>query len=82
MKDYNIWLDADGILHDIADMDDSHIKNCINLLKRAIRTFYIGKDNQLEKTNNPADDWVLHRNWSIDHALNYLQAFEAELARR
>lgn len=79
---YEVWIDADGNYHYIPDMSSSYIKNCIKELKRVIKSYRLDTDHPMKKTANPADNGVLRQNWSIDHAVNFLNAFESELESR
>lgn len=80
--DYQVWKDSDNRYILLCDMSADYINACIRQLERVIKAFRLDTKHPCERSNNPADNNVLHLNWSIDHAQNYLNAFIAELESR
>lgn len=79
---YDVWIDGDGEIHRISDMDDSYIQNCL-------RQLYKWKSNWSEITleelstaekKRVADTGM--KAWFVINGQKYIDVLEREMQKR
>jgi hypothetical protein len=65
------WITRDGRILRVKDMDNNHIQNCINLLKRKIAEWANGSLDSKRIVQAQVDSWSV-----------WIDRFEAELEKR
>ena len=73
------WIDADNKKHEIVEMSDKYIKNCIKQIKIAVQN---NAGKSLEYIERYDEDKVLSPKWTKERAQSYLDTFNDELEIR
>jgi len=69
---YTVWTDGNGEKIQLEDMSDKHIKNCVKMLEKVLRSV----KNKEYDPQKPEP--VMSDNWVLKHGESFLEAFERE----
>lgn len=79
---YDYWVDGEGKLHKISQMDTQYIHNCLDQLKKMLNRWRGIIPENLTDDELKKKDEVGQKAWFVLNGIPYIDAFCSELKKR